>query len=109
MRSTISIGERDVEMAANAASPFIYHKIFGEDFLLKTQDGSGDIELYIKMAFVMAKQAEIGEADMMKGKVTETDFIQWLAEFENMDMINALPEILNVYMKQKKTSSVPKK
>ena len=34
MRGTVKIGQRDVDMLANAASPFIYKKIFHKDFLM---------------------------------------------------------------------------
>ena len=108
MRRTITIGSEQVEMAANAASPFVYHKIFGKDFLKITQKDPDNTEVYGEMAFVMTKQAEIGELEMMKGAVTETDFITWLTKFDPMDMIDAMPQVVSLYVDQRKGTAVPK-
>ena len=42
MRGIVKIGERDVDMLANGASPFIYKKIFHKDFL--TTVGTNDTD-----------------------------------------------------------------
>ena len=41
-------------------------------------------------------------------KLTEEDFYQWLESFEFNDLVEALPEIIGLYMQNKKTTSDPK-
>lgn len=108
MTGTINIGDKQVEMAANAASPFVYRNIFHEDFLLKSQEEKPDFEIFQKLAFVMSKQAETSSfADLMKLKVD--DYYEWLIQFEALDLLNAAPAISDLYMGQTKKLSVPKR
>ena len=38
MKKIVKIGNKEVEVVANAASPYLYKGLFREDFLLKIQD-----------------------------------------------------------------------
>lgn len=104
MYEKIKIADREIEMAANAASPFIYGKLFHEDF----ENSASSIESWRKMAFVMAKQAEIGEIELYNGKITEQDLVEWLAQFDPMDFSEIIEKASNLYTRQKKTKSNPK-
>ena len=104
MRGLIKIGDREIEMAANAASPFIYSKIFQEDF----EQNVESVTSWRKMTYVMVKQAELGEKELLKGTCTEEDFIDWLIEFEPMDFVELMEKATDLYMKQKEPKSVPK-
>ena len=106
MRGKIMIGNREIEMAANAASPFYYKEIFKEDFLLKAQETPPDVNIFVKMGFIMAKQAEKSFSEMMK--LPAEEFFTWLDQFEPMDVLNAAGEISNLYMGQTESSSIPK-
>lgn len=106
MRGKIMIGNREIEMAANAASPFYYKEIFKEDFLLKAQETPPDVNIFVKMGFIMAKQAEKSHAEMMK--LPPEEFFNWLSEFEPMDILNSAGEISNLYMGQTEQMSAPK-
>lgn len=105
MRDTITIGDKEVEMAASAATPFLFKKLFKRDFLKEAQEDQASDELYIMLAFVMASDAD----EVLKGNVKEEDFFAWLEEFAYLDIIDALPNIVRLYTRQKKGSSVPKK
>ena len=59
MRGTINISGKEVEVAANAASPYIFKQIFHEDFLKKIQEKDPDEDIFQKMFFVMASQAKM--------------------------------------------------
>lgn len=108
MKGTVKIGSKEVGMVANAASPYIYKNIFHEDFLAKLQEKEPDADLFQKMAYVMAKQNEIEKlSDLMK--LNEDGFLEWLCEFDSMDILYAIEEISNIYLAQKQTTSVPKK
>ena len=105
MRDKITINDREIEMAANAASPFIYQKIFHEDF----ETIAKDVNAWRKMCFVMAKQAELGEVELYNGKLTETDCLIWLMDFDPMDFADLLNFAADLYSRQQKTKSTPKK
>lgn len=105
MRDTITIGDKEVEMAASAATPFLFKKLFKRDFLKEAQEDQAGDELYIMLAFVMASDVN----EVLKGSVKEEDFFAWLEEFTYVDIINALPAVISLYTRQKQGSSVPKK
>lgn len=110
MIKTLLIGNKEIEMAANAASPFIYKQLFHEDLLMQIgnmQDSSPDVNVFTQLAFVMAKQ---GEGLTMKEltSLSKDDFYTWLEDFEPMSFVTALGEITGLYFGQTKSMSVPK-
>lgn len=108
MFGIVKIGDKDIEMVANAASPYIYKQVFHEDFLSAVQADHPDADIFQKMGFVMAKQAECQKvADLMKLNIDS--FYEWLVQFDAMDVIYATEEISNIYLKQSTGTSVPKK
>ena len=107
MQGFVKIGDKEVGMVANAASPYIYKQVFHEDFLTKLQEKEPETDLFQKMAYIMAKQAEVENlSDLMK--LTEAGFYEWLLQFESMDVIYATEEVANIYLAQKKETAVPK-
>ena len=104
MRDTLKIGEREITMAANAASPFIYQKIFQEDF----ERDAESVMAWRKMAYVMYKQAEIGETELLKGKGSEADFVEWLTGFDPLEFADVIEFAAGLYARQQKSKSVPK-
>lgn len=108
MRGTVKIGEKDVEMVANAASPYLFKEIFHIDFLKEAQAEQPDVSLFEKMGFVMAKQAEgLSHKDFLK--LDASAYIDWLTGFEPLDVITAAGDISSLYMGQEKSTSVPKR
>lgn len=107
MYGTVKMGSKEVGMVANAASPYIYKQVFHEDFLSKLQAKEPDTDLFQKMAYIMAKQAEIEKLPELM-KLTEEGFYEWLLQFESMDVLYAIEEIANLYLAQKKETAVPK-
>lgn len=106
MKTTIKIGSKEVEMVANAASPFVYRQIFKKDFFAETQKPEVDVNVFVEMGFVMSLQATKRAGELMKTSVDE--FYEWLEQFDQMDMINAMPVIGEFYTSQEKTTSSPK-
>jgi hypothetical protein len=105
MYGLVTIGDKKVPMLANAATPFRFKMLFQIDLLQTMMKGDdGDVTDYEKLAFVMAMQAE--KKDL--SKLSEEDFFLWLEEFEFTDLVNALPEVVNIYMKNTKSDSDPK-
>lgn len=106
MRGTIKIGDRDVEMVANGATPFIFKRVFRKDFLAETQ--KEDMDVYAELAFVMSQQAEKPMTELLNSLKIE-DFYEWIEGFEAMDIVTVAPDIFEIYQGQAKSSSASKK
>lgn len=107
MRGTVNINGKDVELVANAASPYLYRQIFQEDFLRKIQEKDPDTDLMQRMGFVMAAQAKMSTSEVLK--LTQADFLEWLTDFDPLDILTATEEISDLYFRQAKGLSTPKK
>lgn len=108
MREVIKIGDKDVEMVANAASPYIYKNLFNEDFLLLIQSKEPPVDLFVKMGFILSKQAEGLEHKKLMD-LKQDDFLTWLEQFDATAPLEATGDISSFYFKNTKTNSVPKK
>ena len=107
MFTKLIIGEKKVELSANAATPFRFKQVFHKDifsvFGNEQKAEQEGFETIAELAYIMARQAE--KADM--SKLNEEDFIAWLEEFGPMDFANTAEEILNAYMGNTVTSANP--
>lgn len=108
MYKDVTIGSKTIGMLANGFSPYLYKICFREDFLKKVQEPNPDPDLFVKMGFIMAKQAE--EKDISKLTRLDVDaFYKWVSSFDDpMDPLLATNEISTIYFKQAGASSVPK-
>lgn len=98
MVKTVTVDGKDLEMAANAATPIRFRQVFKKDLLSilgneKRAEEEG-VETVMQLAFIMAKQAE--KADM--ATLNEDMFIEWLEGFGAMAFVEAAEDVLNVYM-----------
>lgn len=109
MYGTITAGDKQIEMAADAASLYYYRKVFQEDFLKLTQDGDDNTDLFQKMGFIMAMQAKYKDKPSELQKLTFETFLTWLSEFEPLDLILATQQIMDIYYQQAATTSKAKK
>lgn len=107
MLRTIKIDGKDVEMLANAASPYIFQNLFHEDFIKETQKAEPDFHIMEKMGFIMAMQACKPTDQLLKLKME--DFFEWLAGFGPMSVLQAAAEIGSLYAAQEVGHSEPKK
>lgn len=110
MRQTILIGTKNIDMVANAATPFRFRNVFKKDLLKIFSNTSEDnmsaqLEAGQMLAFIMAKQAE--GVDM--NKITEEQFYTWLEDFSSTDMYDSLEDIVNLWQATESTASKPKK
>jgi hypothetical protein len=113
MEKVIKIGTKDVALQANAATPIRFRNIFGKDLLTIVSEGTSPEGIDMKvasevapeLAFIMAKSAE--KADMTK--LNEAKMIEWLEQFEPMDLINATDGIFSVYFGDSETEVEAKK
>lgn len=95
MYGVVKIGTEEVEMVANAATPYRYQAIFKEDFLkkIKGKEEADPNDFFSKLGYVMAMQA--AKRDMAKLSI-ET-FYKWLEGFEPNDVFNACDAIAAIY------------
>ena len=107
MFKKITIDGRELELAANAATPFRFKQVFKKDlFAILGNESKAEaegVEAVTELAFIMAKQAE--KADM--NKLTEEEFLTWLEDFSGMAFVETAEEILNVYMDSTEGTSTP--
>lgn len=109
MYGKIKIGQHDVEMAANAASPYYYRKVFQEDFLALIQEKEPQTDLMQKMAFIMAMQAKHGDDVTALNKLKDEDYMVWLSSFEPLEVLMATEDITKLYFQQDKLTTASKK
>lgn len=107
MFGVVNIGGKDVEMLANAATPYRFNQVFKDDFLQRATSGNeaAQVDLFIKVGFIMAKQAE-KKTDISKLNVES--FYKWLEDFEPTAMTEAVTEIANIYSGNTVNQATPK-
>lgn len=111
MEREITIGEKKIPMRATAATALRYREVFKEDLLARLDNARkdlssyGNIELYERLAYIMAASA--AKKDM--SKLSAADFDEWLDGFEFVDMIEAGIDIMNLYYGNKETTANAKK
>lgn len=104
MEKTIMIGEREIKLRATAAIPYLYRQEFGSDMLVEisnVEKGNGSTELFTRLAYLMARHAD-------KDSVPE-NMIDWLDQFNTFDIYAAIPQIMEVWGMNQKTTSRSKK
>lgn len=111
MFKKIKIGNEEVEMLPCGASIPTYQKIFKRDFAKQLSEmGESPSQMY-EMGFVMAKTAEVVGAGRKYSellKLSEEDFLVWMAQYDPMDLLEALSDITDLYFEQTGVSAVPK-
>lgn len=95
MFGKVKIGEKEIEMLGNAATPYRYQQVFHEDYLKKVtgKEEADPNDFFLKLGFVMAMQAE--KKDM--SKVGMTEFFKWLEQFEPSEAFAAASDIADLY------------
>lgn len=109
MKGTVKIGNKNVEMFANAFTPVLYKRIFHKDFLMESQKKDMDMTIFQELAFVMAKQATATNAKELMNGLTVDDYYEWLADFEAMEIMESVNDIFALYHSQTRSTSRSKK
>lgn len=111
MYNLIKIGEKTVPMLSMASVDVYYKNIFHEDPLkiqTEAQGANEAITFYYRMGFVMAKFAEIRDRKEM-AKLNEDSYIEWLDQFDRLELMTALEGIQATYDGQSVTYTDAKK
>ena len=111
MQKTVRIGEKDVEMRASAATAIRYRNVFHGDIMKELMALDAEnidmsvVEKIQQVGFIMAKTAE--GANM--AALSTDDYLEWLEQFDQIDIMQAAKDIISVYIHQKESSSELKK
>lgn len=105
-------GGKELKLAANAATPFRYKQLFGDDLLRIFQESTENKEKEItlsetvtQLAFIMNRQAE----GVNMNTLSMDEFFTWLENFEPMEIVLVGQEIIDTYLSSAQTSVVAKK
>lgn len=113
MVKTVKIGGGEVILAANAATPYRFKQVFGEDLFRifgesakKAEEDQIELaDTVMKLTYIMMRQAEKADMDM----VSIDDFLEWLEGYAPMDIVMAAQDIIGLYMSSTSGSIEPKK
>ena len=112
MYNNIQIGAKTVPMMSVASVDVYYREIFHDDPIKiqanAEQDAGAMVDFVMKMGFVMAKFVELKDRKAIL-KLTLMDYIEWLDEFDRVELLNALEDIQKTYEGQAVTTSEAKK
>lgn len=105
----VKIGDQEILVCSSASINIIYWNIFHEDFLMQmAKEDGAPMQSFMKMAFVMAKMGELCDRRKVN-KLTVEDYADWIEQFANGDLLNALPDIQAAYMSSAVTAVNSKK
>lgn len=103
----------DVPFLANAATPFRFKSIFGQDLIVLFQtfntDEAYDIDFVSQLAFVMAMQAQGKTGGVDMEKINKESMLSWLEQFDSFSLYEKANEVLSIYLGSSKITSVEKK
>ena len=113
MYGEIKVGGINVPMLANAATPLRYKQLFGKDLLTEFQGAQDDqakvVESIPELAFIMAMAAKAKEGKQDLNLINQAKYMEWLEQFDPMDLPMVSEQIVNLYLGNTVTSSEPKK
>lgn len=108
MEKTVQIGDVNVPMKATAATALRYRQAFHRDLFseLNSKDVTDDtyVEICQRLAYVMAQSAQGNALN-----ISEEGFLDWLEQYETLDLVNILPEVVGIYSASKASTSKAKK
>ena len=114
MLRTVQIGEKEVNLLANAATPIRYKMVFGEDIMVafnqinsEKRDTGEVLNITSQLAYIMNCQAEYDKRAL--STVSKESYLDWLEGFGPMDFVNASEAIINTYLNTTGTTSTSKK
>lgn len=108
MQRDIQIGTQMVPMRATAATAYRYRQAFHGDLLTelaKEKPEQENVEIFQRMAYIMNKSAIGADMNMLNIE----GYVDWLEKFEALELIEALPQVVGLYMESKTGTSAAKK
>lgn len=113
MYREIKVGEMSIPMLANGATPIRYRMVFGKDIMSEFNQSQDDVvkasSSLSELAFIMAKAAEAFNEKKAMTMLNQESYVEWLEQFEPLDLVLASEDIINLYMGNGETLSEAKK
>lgn len=113
MYREIKVGEMSIPMLANGATPIRYRMVFGKDLMSEfnqIQEDTGKASTSLsELAFIIAKAAEAFNEKKAMTTLNQESYVEWLEQFEPLDLVLAAEDIVNLYMGNGETLSEAKK
>lgn len=115
MLKTIQIGDKEVLFKSSAAIPHIYRRKFCRDIFIdmdqlqkglnRKKSGAAELtldslEMFENLAYCFAKHADPSVPE---------DVESWLEQFETFDIYNILPQLIEMWTLENKTTGTLKK
>lgn len=113
MYREIKVGGKSIPMLANGATPIRYRMTFGKDIIsefesVQTDTGKASSSI-AELAFIMTKAAEAQSEHKAMTTLNQESFIEWLEQFEPLDLVLASEDIVDLYLGNEQTLSEAKK
>lgn len=108
MLQTITAGSKQIDLRASGATPIYFKTVFHKDIItaLKSMDNEETVQEYApELAYIMNQQAAGSNMAMLNYDT----FIEWLDQFEPLDLVMAAKDIVTVYLASAKQTATPKK
>lgn len=111
MEKIVTIDGKEVKMKSSAATILLYRARFNEDLtsamrkLMSAYESdeqmtNADLTIFLNLSYIMAKQADPTIADSPE---------EWLDEFEMFSIYEVIPQIVELWGANQKTTAIPKK
>lgn len=118
MRGYVILGDKNVELSASAATPYLYKQLFKSDLLIdikKLRDSSDDkievagttIDLFQQLTYIMYLEANF-KVEELYHRMNVQEYIRFLMDIDNNAIIQKAREILAIYNGNSKTLSEAK-
>ena len=113
MKKEIMVGDKPMNFEATALFPHAMREVFkinvfkalqGMDLTDIKSDSDDVMDLVSQMAFIMNKTAELSSAREILS-LTQDDYFEWLNTIESFALVEAMPDLMDVYMSSKKSDS----
>ena len=108
MTADLKIGTQTLKFCGNAATAIRYKGVFHRDLLMSFKDmneNNFDTDIIKELAFIMVQQAQGTDFK----QVGYDDYVAWLEQFEESDILPIAANIINLWMNNTQTMVAAKK
>ena len=106
MKEVLKLRSSELGVAATAATPIRYQRVFGEDLIVELGEAIEGRKPFVasKLAYIMHKQAD---EDM--ATASAEDFERWLDQYEGAEIQERWEDLLRIYYGSEKPAAKSKK
>lgn len=107
MQKDIKIGTKAIPMKATASTALRYRQVFQGNLFKELTENTNEeqVDTIQRLAYIMAQAG--ADADM--SALSKDGYMEWLDQFEAIDLVEALPQVVALYSGNKVSTSKAKK